>query len=371
VIPILRSDASVNVGQRLVLNGLSRDATSHTNLYIQEMAGIATNATVRFLGANGAQVGQLLAVVLKPFALASLSSPVPEGAVSAVISNDSGGTLMGYATPVDDAAGGGDTWAQTDWNRQYSLSGSEPLLVPVAGAAPGANHSYFRTDLAITNSGNTTSSATLRYAAGTTVVTKNIELAPLATAVLGDVVAGFLAVTPPSIGSITITPQGGSFVVTSRTYTSTEGSAATFGTATPTVALSSGLVAGQSKLIAGIEDSRQSTVIAGTPRTARTNFGFVETSGQPATVKVSLFLNDGRDIAFGAARGSITLELNPNDFRLISSLTKSILGDARETQFGDLKNVMVRFDVIGGTGAVVPFVTSTDNGTNDTIFRNE
>jgi hypothetical protein len=371
VIPILRTDAAVRAGQKLVINGIGRNATSHTNLYVQEMAGAVTNATVKFLGANGAQVGASLPVVIQPFALAPLNSVVPEGAVAVVISNDSGGALMSYATPVDDAAGGGDTWAQTDWNKQYALSGSDPLLVPVAGAAPGANQSYFRTDVSITNSGSATATAALRYTAGATVVTKNVELAPLATAVLSDVVAGFLGVTPPSIGSLAITPQGGTFVVTSRTYTSTQGSAATFGTATPTVALSSGLVAGQSKLIAGIEDSKLATVNAATPKTARTNFGLVETKGQPATVKISLFLNDGRDLAFGAAKGSITLELNPNEFRLVPSLTRTILGESRETQFGDLKNVMVRFDVVGGAGAVVPFVTSTDNGTNDTIFRNE
>ncbi|MFA6957800.1 MAG: hypothetical protein WC538_18195 [Thermoanaerobaculia bacterium] len=371
VVPVLRSDAAVKVGQKLVINGISRNATSHTNLYVQEMAGTATSATVKFLGANGAQVGQPLPVVIQPFALASLNSVVPEGAVAIVVTNDSGGALMSYATPVDDAPGGGDTWAQTDWNKQYSLSGGEPLLVPVAGAAPGANQSYFRTDVSITNTGNATATAALRYTSGATIVTKYVELAPLATAVLNDVVAGFLGVTPPSIGSLAITPQAGTFVVTSRTYTSTQGSAATFGTAAPTVALSSGLVAGQSRLIAGIEDSKQTTVTAGTPKTARTNFGIVETKGQAATVKVSLFLNDGRDIAFGAAKGSATFQLGPNEFRLIPSLTKTILGDARETQFGDLKSVMVRFDIIGGAGAVVPFVTSTDNGTNDTIFRNE
>lgn len=371
VIPVLRSDSAVAVGQRLVINGISRDATSHTNLYVQEMLGAATNVTVRFLGTNGTQVGQTVPVALQPFSLAQLPSIVPEGAVSVVITNDSGGAFLSYATPVDDAPGGGDTWAQTDWNKQYSLSGTEPLLVPVAGAAPGANQSYFRTDVSITNSGASTASALLRYTAGATVVSKSIELAPLATAVLEDVVGGFLGVTPPSIGSIAITPQGGSFVVTSRTYTSTQGSDATFGTAAPTVALSSGLVVGQSKLVAGIEDSKQATVNAKTPKTARTNFGLVETSGQSVSVKVSLFLNDGRSLAFGDAKGSITINLGANEFRLIPSLSKTVLGDARETQFGDLKNFMVRFDVIGGGGAVVPFITSTDNGTNDTIFRNE
>lgn len=371
VIPILRSDRAVSPGQRLVIGGMKRDATSHTNVYVQEMSGTLTFATARFLDANANQVGQSLPLTIQPFALTQAVFAVPPGAVTAVITNDSGGKILSYATPVDDAEGGGDTWAQADWNRQYSMSGTEPLLVPVAGAAPGANNTYFRTDLAITNTGSSTSTAKVRYTAGALVVEKSVNLAPLATSVLDDVVAVFLGVTPPSIGSIVVTPQGGTFTVTSRTYSSTQGSLATFGTATPTVALGSGLVAGQSRLIAGLEDSKLSTVNAKTPKTARTNFGFVETKGQPAKVKVSLLLNDGRSLAFGQAKGSITIDLAANQFLLVPSMTKTILGDARETQFGDLKNVMVKFEVIGGTGGVVPFVTSTDNGTGDTILRNE
>ena len=58
--------------------------------------------------------------------------------------------------------------------------------------------------------------------------------------------------------------------------------------------------------IAGLDDTKQTTVNAGTPKTARTNSGLVETTGKAVTVNVSLFSQGSRcSIAFGKAKGSM------------------------------------------------------------------
>jgi hypothetical protein len=36
-----------------------------------------------------------------------------------------------------------------------------------------------------------------------------------------------------------------------------------------------------------------------------------------------------------------------------------------------MRNLELEFQVVGGTGTVVPFVTTTDNGTGDTILRTQ
>ncbi len=38
---------------------------------------------------------------------------------------------------------------------------------------------------------------------------------------------------------------------------------------------------------------------------------------------------------------------------------------------GELHNVTVEFEIIGGTGKVLPFVSSVDNGSSDSTFRTE
>ena len=50
---------------------------------------------------------------------------------------------------------------------------------------------------------------------------------------------------------------------------------------------------------------------------------------------------------------------------------RSVIGDSRDTAFGDLSGVQVRVEVVDGDGSVIPYVTSTDNGTGDTVLRTE
>src|SRR6185437_5631314 len=99
---------------------------------------------------NGATLGTRNDTVA-PFALMQINSAAPAGTAAAIFTNisSSSGAFLAYATPIDNLSS--DNWAVADWSRLYAYSGSDPVIVPVAGVVQGANNSFFRTDLSITN----------------------------------------------------------------------------------------------------------------------------------------------------------------------------------------------------------------------------
>lgn len=369
-LPIFRSDRAAGSGERLVLTGLRKDATSHTNLYVQEGSGADASVQIEFLNAAGSVVSTMNQAV-SSFGLLQISNAVPDTAVTAVITNTSGGKVFAFATPVDDISG--DTWAIADWNRQFAKGANDAFVIPVVGTSRGANDTFFRTDVAITNGGTASTTATVQYfPRGAASVQKQVTIAPRASQTLNDVVGGFFGLAGDSVGFVNVIPTAGaSLYVTSRTYTSAAGSAGTFGTAVPAIPAASALRAGTSKIIGGLEDANVSRVITAAPGTFRTNFGLVETSGSPATVRVSVTFSDGLQLSGGGSRASRDYALQGHGFLLVSGLVKSLLGDNRDSLYGDLHDVQVKFEIISGSGAILPFVSSTDNGTGDTVLRTE
>jgi len=370
-LPVFRSDRGTSSGEKLVLTGLRKDATSHTNLYVQEGSGAASAVQIEFLDANGTVVSSLSNQTVSSFGLLQISNAVPDNAVTAIVTNTSGGKVFAFATPVDDASG--DTWAVADWTRQFAKAASDSFVIPVVGTSKGANNTFFRTDIAITNGGLTQASATLRYfPRGGTVIQRQVTIAPRASQVLNDVVGGLFGVVGDSVGFVIVLPNSNANVfVTSRTYTSVVGQNGTFGTAVPALPAASSLRIGSSRIIGGLEDANVSRITTGAPGTFRTNFGVVETTGSPVTVRVSVSFSDGRQLAGGGTNAAHDYTMAANDFILVPGLVKSLLGDSRDSLYGDLHDVQVKFEVISGSGAIIPFTSSTDNGTGDTVLRTE
>ncbi len=371
-LPVFASDRSVPSTGVLFLTGLLRGSTSHTNLYLQETSGASVSATTEFLDANGIVVSTRKDNV-SPFALTSVSNVVPEGAVSARITNDGGslGRLVAFATPVDDSSG--DTWTVVDWKQQFGQNSIEPLIIPVAGAVRGANETYFRTDVAMMNVGTVASSGTMRYYGRSgELVDKQVSLDPQKTLFVKDVVSSLFGITTDTVGYVVYTPSAGGVVITSRTYTTVAGSSATFGSAVPTLPASVALKAGEARHIGSLDDAALSTILAQRPGSFRTNFGLVETSGNAATVRVTLrysFATGG--LVEGRATASQDYALAPRQFLLVNNVARAILGNSRDTSLGDLRNIQVDFEVIAGSGEVMVFTSSIDNGTGDSILRTE
>jgi len=356
--------------KKLYLTGLRKDASGHTNFYVQETCGSNAKVTLDFYDPTGNKIGSTTADVPAFAAIQLGTSVVPNGAVSAILSHASGssGGFVAYATPVDEASG--DTWAQVDWPNLRGYSGNAAVVVPVAGALPGANNTYFRTDLSIMNTGSTAGSGTLRFYNRTgETIDRTITLNPLQTATYIDVTTTLFGIATPHVGYLVFTPASGTFVLTSRNYSTPVGSNATFGTAVPTLAVTSAIRPGQVRRIGGIEDASPDTIGAQRGATYRSNFGLIETTGQPATVKVTAYYTYTSGLTSTVTGASTTIDLSARQFVLLG-VGGTIFG-ANRASLGDLHNITLEFEVIGGTGNVVPFVSSVDNGSGDSTFRTE
>ncbi len=370
-IPTFRSDRSVGPGGRLVLTGIRQDPGAHTNFFIQETAGVGVTVQTEFIDQNGSTVGTRSDTV-GPFALTQINSAAPPGTVAAFFTNTSSGSakFLAYATPVDNASG--DNWSVVDWSRQFGYLGSDPIVIPVAGVLQGANNTFFRTDVTITNTGGSQGSGALQFFPRSgSPSSQQITLGARQSMVLNDVIGTFFNAPSGSVGFLMFTPSAGTFAITNRTYTTVAGQTGTFGSASPALPVSGSLKTGSLRAIGSLEDATRATIIAARPATFRTNFGMLETSGNSATVRVTLRFNypAGTKLqAVGSAFKDYTLA--PNQFMQLNGIATEILGPNRDT-LGDLRGLEADFQVISGNGAVAVFTSSIDNGTGDSILRTE
>jgi len=210
-IPIMRSDRAAGTGNTIVLTGLRKDANPHTNLYIQETAGSPATVSIDYFAADGTKVSSSSPQSVDTFKLLQMREAVPTTADAAVITSTSpaGGKISAYATPVDQAST--DTWAVADWSKQYAYSGSDPVIIPIAGSVHGANSTFYRTDVSITNRGSSQATGTLRYVSRAgDKIDQPISLAANATQVISDAVGSFFNVSADSTGYLIFTPASGS-----------------------------------------------------------------------------------------------------------------------------------------------------------------
>ncbi len=371
-VPVFRSDRAVPANGKMYLTGLRRDGDMHTNLYIQETAGGSVTMDIAFFDSAGASKGNRTET-LTPFGLRPLGPVVPEGAVSAILTGapDSSGRFVAYATPVDRASG--DTWSVTDWRQVYGYQPSETLLlIPIAGTAHGAGGTYFRTDVAVMNTGAASTGATLTYyPRGAEAVTRVLTVAPKESRLINDIATTFFGSTTDSIGYVFVAADaGGALAVTSRTYTTVDGKNATFGTGVPTLPGTGAMKAGDVRRIGGLEDSSLASVLAVRPTTFRTNFALIETAGKAAEVRVTVRCVYPSGNVSASITGSRQYSLAPRQLLLLGGLVREVLGPGRET-IGDLRNVQIEFAVTAGDGTVEVFTSSVENGTGDAILRVE
>ena len=373
-IPPFRSDRAATGGQTIVLTGLAQDDSSlRTDVSVQEMVGAPASARVDYYDAAGSPVGNVI-VSLGPFGLQQLPSGVPSSAVMAMVTNDpsSAGRLQAHALRSDSRSG--DGWTLVDWRRQNDFAGTGAVLIPVAGSTAGLNGTFFKTDVWITNPGSSPGGGNLRFypAAGTggTIESKRVPLAARETAVLADVTAGFLSIPGRSLGYLVFTPESGTnAAVSARTYTMNS-SGGSYSSGVPVVNLASALKAGQSKRFGALDDASPGNVAKGAPATSRTNLGLVETSGNFATIKVSLSYDEVQSTFSVRKVGEQTFSIGPNEAIFIRGLSNQLIGKTRAS-FGDLRNIQLRVEVLSGQGSVVPFTSSVDNGTGDATVRVE
>ena len=89
------------------------------------------------------------------------------------------------------------------------------------------------------------------------------------------------------------------------------------------------------------------------------------------TVRVTLrFTYAAGSKVQGIGTASKDYVLGANGFSPPRSLVTDILGSGRDA-VGDLRGLEADFQVVAGTGAVMVYTSSVDNGTNDSILRTD
>jgi hypothetical protein len=372
-LPVFRTDRGAAAGVTIVLPGVRHDATSLTRMFVQEVRGADSTVRIDFLDATGALAGSVTGREVPAFGLTVIDeSSIPQGVVTARITNSGSGAIVAYATVVDRA--GKDSWVVADWGQVYDFSPTDAHVLAVAASAPGRNDTYFHSSLAIHGLGS--GSATLRYYPLTPKVApveKVVTLVAGETKGYEDVVAGLFETSLPSIGYVEITPAPGVRVKSvSRSYTTRSGSGATFGAGVPMHPEESALRVGQSIVFGGLEDSTLETIRMGVPATFRTNVGLAEVGGAAVKVRVSILLYDGTELASGGATAARDYDLAPREWSQLNGIVDEIVGrELRSGSIGELSNVQVRVQVVGGEGAVLAYVSQTDNASGDTVIRFE
>ena len=386
--PVFRSDRSAAAGAQTFLAGVRQGSGLRSVLYLQETSGAAATAHIEALDASGTTLAAR-DVALNAFAFSAVNDLVTDRTATVVVTTAaaSAGRISSYARDTDDATG--ESWSIVDWSRYYDFRQPDAARLPLAGTASSGGSSTAparrravrpgsgthgnsieedaagglpTTQLFLFNPGTTEARARMKYTASSRTYENDVAIAPRQTLSISDA-ASYTGAPASADATLLLDISRGKIVATSRM------SSGAAGTALPVVSASSGLRVGQSQIFSGLEDSAAKTIAAAKAGTYRTTYGFVESGGAPVSVRATLLLSDGRSLVSTVATRQF--DLNAGQLVVVPDLVKSIIGADRETRYPDLHNLQLQLDVIDGSGAIVPFVTMTDNATGDSLMRLE
>jgi hypothetical protein len=365
-IPTFRSDRGVAAGGRIVLSGVERTATTRTVIVVQELGGFSGSADVQAYDVNGTTIGAKASLTMTPFvSTTDGGNTVVAGARSVVITNTGSTRINAYARVTDDNTS--DAWIVTD--PSATSGSSDAFIAPTISAAGTA-----QTDIYVTNASGATINATVnvvtpatrRRAVRThgldpeTTASQQLSIRPLETQ---------KASVTPTNGFVHISGASGTFSASARLTVTSGGK--TFGSALPVLPVTASLTNGQSKRFSGVGDASAKTIAAGTSATFRSSLILVETAGQAATVRVSVWYTFPAGTLVSAQTvSSKEFNVNPNQLLVINDLARAIIGSQRDS-YGDLRDMQVDVEVVGGSGKVMPFLESIDNGSGDIVMRSE
>jgi hypothetical protein len=221
--------------------------------------------------------------------------------------------------------------------------------LPTAANAEGRFGSMWTTDLWIYHQGASTIHLWFNPSGGDNTQVESVVLSlddPVT--VLNDVVGTTFG--SEGVGSIHYLADG-PVVVTSRTWTSTE-PAGSFGQTITGVPVTSAAYpdTGQAGALRMFVDQKGGF---------RTNLGLTNISGVATTVEVEVFTSDG---APAPGNSSFTVNLAPYSMTQINDLLARLTPGIRE-------GLIVRAGVSSAEGAVLAYVSTVDNATNDASYQ--
>lgn len=230
-----------------------------------------------------------------------------------------------------------------------AMSGHLEGYVPAAAHGAGRFGSFWTTDLWIYQQGASVIHLWFnRTENDNTNVQSKVVTLDRPVVHIRDVVATLFGTE--GLGSIHYLADG-PVVVVSRTWTPSP-NGGTYGQTIPGIPLTQASVAGtgQGGALRMLVNQRSGF---------RANLGLVNVSPVPVTVAVEVFTSDGNP-APGAS--SFTANLGPFDMRQIGDVLSGL--DA-----GDRDGLIIRAGVTSGEGAIVAYLSTVDNTTNDASYQ--
>ena len=367
-IPVFRSDQGAGAGERIVLSGIDRPGNQQTVIVLQELSGNAGAVELQGYDATGAALGAKVPITLDPFfSTTDNALTVIDGTRSVVITNTSTGAsrINAYARVRSNTTP--DSWIVAD---PSLLPGSGTLIVPtiLPATLPG------QTDIYITNKSGSTINGTMEVigtARRRAAAPQEVGVAPLNSSQAFTIrpLETQRTTIPAASGIIRLTGPAGTMSAAARVTMSRDGKS--FGSALPVLPASSARSNGEVKRFSGVDDSSARTIAAHTPATFRSSLRLIEASGHSATVRVTIWYSlPLGTLVTAQAVSSKEFAIGANQTLVIRDLGRTISGPQRDT-FGDIHDMQVDVEIIDGSGRVLSYVESSDNGSGDLVVRPE
>ena len=349
-VPVLRSDRAVASGDQLVFAGVENSATAGTEFFLQETTGAGGTYTIEFYDAAGGLLGGTRSGSIPPFGSENLRDAAPQNARSARLKNTSTSSarLAGFAAVVDRSTL--DSWTIVDMTAGQALKAD--LVLPVPADMPkGSAFSAWVTNIA--------SSPVLVWVGSDVLPTKSraVRQSPAGgnSSAQPIVLAAGETREVPVAGApyVHISASSNAIRANGRLTTSVSGRVGSFGTGVPAIpsALAAGAGGAESHFFrardqAGVEPMTLMLLeVAKKPATVRVTVGF----SFPAGSTQGTHLETSRD--FEVAAGQLLSV--PDVLRAVTS--------ARDA-YGDVINVAIDVQVIGGEGRVLSYAQSDASG---------
>ncbi len=228
-----------------------------------------------------------------------------------------------------------------------SSTQSSRFVIPgVADLSNGVQN--WRSDIRLFNPASSSVTATLvYYALGESTATKSIDITLKSGEVraINDTLRSFFGLTGTGGAVHVLTAEPASLIVTARTYTDDQATSGTYGQFIPAVTPEQSI---------GIKDGALHVLQLEQSNRFRTNLGVAETSGNPATVEITVTLPDSK------VTPKVQLSLGANEYRQIPVLTSLGLTTAY--------NARVSVRVIDGSGKVTAYGSVIDQVTGDPTY---
>ncbi|HKS24841.1 MAG TPA: PKD domain-containing protein [Thermoanaerobaculia bacterium] len=329
--------------QSLYLTGMESDTAFRTNIGLVNRSNDGVGAQLTLVDANGTALATSTVVVApNNFSQAALSAFFPSvtgnyASLSMRITTGAPGAISAYASVLDNRT------QDPVYIQAVPLASASKLVIPAVGRLPGANGTFWRSDVTLFNANEfTPQTVTLRYrAAGAdnrNAPSHQYTVLAGRTMVLADVLSAF-GLTSGS-GALEVTWSAGSApVVTSRTYTTVAGGG-TFGQSIDPVA-----AFGRDAFVPGLRSDFN----------FRSNVGFVNDSDVTTGVTVSLLGANGQTLATAFVQLPPKSNAQSSVAALFPDVNVNFLGSFTLQAHDD-------------SGQLFAYGSIVDNGSGDPVF---